>query len=51
MKISSIERPRKYSSVRREGSGTRTVVWGKGEGGGGAVREGQQENFDEGQVC
>ena len=28
------ERPRKYSSVHREGSGTRTVVQGKGGGGG-----------------
>ena len=27
------ERPQKYSSVRREGIGTRTVVRGKGEGG------------------
>ena len=45
------ERPRKYSSVHREGSGTRTVVRGKGEEGGSVVRDGHQENFDEGQVC
>ena len=30
------ERPRSYSSVRSEGSGTRTVVPGKGEGGRGS---------------
>ena len=29
------EQPQKYSSVRREGSGTRTVVQVKREGGGG----------------
>ena len=28
------ESPRRYSSVRREGGGKRTVVRGKGEGGG-----------------
>ena len=28
------ERPQNYSSVRREGGGIRTVVQGKGEGGG-----------------
>ena len=39
------ERPRKYSSVRREGSGTRTIV--RGKGGGGAERDGHQE-IDEG---
>ena len=31
----SAERPRKYSPVRRESKGTRSVVRGKGEGGGG----------------
>ena len=35
----SAERPRKYSPVRRESRGTRTVVRVKGEGGGGADRE------------
>ena len=44
------ERPQKYSSLHKEGSGTRTVVQGKGEGvGGGAVRDGHQEKFNEGQ--
>ena len=33
------ERPRNYSPVRREGGGTRTVVRGKGEGGGRGQRE------------
>ena len=39
--------PRNYSPVRREGGGTRTVVRGKGEGGG-AARDGHQENSDKG---
>ena len=41
------ERPQNYSSVRREGGGTRTVVRGKGEGGG-AARDRHQENSDKG---
>ena len=42
------ERPQKYSSVRREGSGTCTVVRGKGEGWGGEERDRHHEKFDEG---
>ena len=39
------ERPRKYSSVRRESRGTSTFVRGKGEEGGGqTVRQAPQES-------
>ena len=41
----SAERPRKYSPVRRESRGTRSVVQGKGEGGGGGrQRDGHRKN-------
>ena len=42
-----VERPRKYSPVRREASGTSTVVRGKGEGVGGTDRDGNNENRGE----
>ena len=40
-------RPHKYSSVSREGIGTSTVVRVKGEGGGGADRDGRQDHRGE----
>ena len=42
------ERPQKYSPVRRESRGTRSVVRGKGEGVGGGIQRDRHRRICEG---